>query len=200
MVALLLGLSPLWAQVVSLGLRAGIPIIPMLTASGNERASMPRFTIGPLIETHLWRGAGFGADFLLQRTDLTVSLAGSQRVRVWRWETPLTLTYRFRAPTRPFLRLGVSINHIFDISGATQCARGPFGEQFYCLGGSPIAELRHRGTFGFVGGGGLRVPLKKVHLDPEVRLTHWIDRNFGVRGSAVRSNLNQIEFLVGAVF
>jgi hypothetical protein len=199
-VAALVALSPLWAQGLSLGLRAGIPITPMLTANGNERASEPRFTIGPLIEGHLWHGAAFGADFLLQRTDLAVLLAGSQHVRVWRWETPLTLTYRFRPPRRPFLRIGVSLNRVFDISGATECARGPFGEQFYCIGGSPIAELRHRGTFGFVGGGGLRFPLKKVHLEPEVRLTHWIDRNIGVRGSAVRSNLNQVEFLMGAVF
>ena len=199
-VAALVGLSPLWAQGVSLGLRAGIPITSMVTANGIERASEPRFTIGPLIDGHLWRGAGVGADFLLQRTDLTVLLAGSQRVRVWRWETPLTLTYRFRPPTRPFLRIGVSFNRVFDISGSTVCARGPFGEQFYCIGGSPIAELRHGGTFGFVGGGGLRLPLKKVHLEPEIRLTHWIDRNFGVRGSAVRSNLNQVELLMGAVF
>ena len=141
-----------------------------------------------------------GPKFLLLRTDLAVLFAGSQRVRVWRLETPLTLTYRFRPPTRPFLRIGVSFNRAFDISGATECARGPFGEQFYCIGASPIAELRHPGTFGFVGGGGLRLPLKKVHLEPEVRLTHWIDRNFGVRDSAVRSNLSQIEFLMGAVF
>jgi hypothetical protein len=33
-----------------------------------------------------------------------------------------------------------------------------------------------------------------------VRLTHYIDRNFGVRDSAVRSDLNQIGFLVGVIF
>jgi hypothetical protein len=40
----------------------------------------------------------------------------------------------------------------------------------------------------------------KFWLEPEVRLTHWIDRNFGVRGFAIRSNLNQIGFLVGVMF
>ena len=39
-----------------------------------------------------------------------------------------------------------------------------------------------------------------VWIEPEVRLTKWTDRNFGVRGSAVRSNLNQIELLLGVIF
>ena len=191
--------SPLLAQGVSLGLRAGIPITPTLTADGSQQATASRFTIGPLIEVHLWHGVGFGADILLHRTDLAISPAGSPRAEMWRWEAPITLIYRFRAPSRPFVRTGVSLNRVFDISGAAECARGPFGEQFYCLEGSPLAELRHRGTSGFVVGGGLRFKFKKLWLEPEVRLTHWIDRNFGVRDSAVRSNLNQIGLLVGVI-
>jgi hypothetical protein len=112
----------------------------------------------------------------------------------------MTLVYRFRAPARPFVRAGVSFNRVFDISGATECAQGPFGEQFYCLDGSSLVELRHRETSGFVAGGGLRFPFMKLWIDPEVRFTHWIDRNFGVRDSAVRSNLNEVALLVGVVF
>jgi hypothetical protein len=47
---------------------------------------------------------------------------------------------------------------------------------------------------------GGRFPFKKVRLDAEIRLTRWIDRNFGVRDSRVRSNLTQIEVLGGATF
>lgn len=54
-VAALVGLSPLWAQGVSIGLRAGIPISSMLTGNGNERTSEARFTIGPFIDGHLWQ-------------------------------------------------------------------------------------------------------------------------------------------------
>jgi hypothetical protein len=50
---------------------------------------------------------------------------------VWQWEAPITLIYRVRAPTRPFVRAGVAFNQVFDISGTTECGRGPFGEQFY---------------------------------------------------------------------
>ena len=200
MLAALLVSSPLLAQAVSLGLRAGIPITPVLAADGRQQASALRYTIGPLIEVHLWHGAGLGADFLLHHAGLAVSPAGSRRAGVWRWEMPMTFIYRFGAPARPFVRTGVSLNRVFDISGATECGRGPFGEQFYCLEGSSLAELRHRGTSGFVVGGGVRFKFKRLWLEPEVRLTRWVDRNFGVRDSAVRSNLNQIGLLAGVVF
>lgn len=197
--ALLLS-SPVWAQGISLGLRVGVPITPVLSADGPQEASASRFTVGPLIEVHLWRGAALGADFLLRRTGLAFSAAGLRRAEVWQWEAPITLIYRVRAPMRPFVRAGASFDRVFDINGATECGRGPFGEQFYCLEGSVLAELRHRGTSGFVVGAGLRFKVMKFWLEPEVRLTHWIDRNLGVRDSAVRSNLNQIGFLAGVMF
>src|ERR1700737_908308 len=76
--AALIVLSPLWAQGISRGLRARVPIPPVLAADGPQQASAPRFTIGPLIEVHLWRGAALGADFLLRRTDLAFSPTGSR--------------------------------------------------------------------------------------------------------------------------
>jgi hypothetical protein len=191
--------SPLMAQAVSLGVRAGIPITPLLTADGRYEASAPRYAIGALIEVDLWQGAALGADFLLRRAELAISPLES-RAGLWRWEVPVAFLYRFRAPARPFVRIGGSVNRMFAISGATECGRGPLGEHFYCLEGNPLAELRHRGTLGLVAGGGLRFKLNKLSLEPEVRLTRWMDRNFGVRDSEVRSNLNQVDVLFGVVF
>ena len=190
----------LLGQSVSAGLRAGVPITPLLTAESPQRVSTPRFTIGPLVEFRLSHGLNLAADFLLRRTGFAIPAVGSGWGHAWRWEAPVTVIYRFRAPAHPFVRTGVSFNRVFDVSGAAPCGRGPFGEQFYCLDGSQVAELRHRGTFGFVSGGGLRLKFPKLSLDPELRLTHWTDRNFGVRNSAVRSNLNEIGFLVGVTF
>lgn len=191
--------SSLLAQSVSLGLRSGAFATTLITAEEPHQASGSRFTVGPCIEVHLWRGAAFGLDFLLRSASL-ISPAGSRHARVWEWEMPATLVYRFHHPARPFVRTGISFDRVFDISGANECAQGPFGERFYCLDGSMITELRHRGTSGLVLGGGVRIKLKGLWLDPEVRLTHYIDRNFGVRDSAVRSDLNQIGFLVGVIF
>jgi hypothetical protein len=98
------------------------------------------------------------------------------------------------------VRAGISLNRVFDTGPAVECARGRFGEQFYCLNGSPLAELRHRSTRGPLIGGGLQFQLKRIRLDAEARLTRWIDRNFGVRGAAVQSNLTQMELLAGIAF
>ena len=87
------------------------------------------------------------ANSALRRRDHGVPRCGSGK-----HQSPFV--YRVRAPTRPFVRAGVSFNRVFDISGTTECGRGPFGKQFYCLEGSKLAELRHRGTFGFVVGVG----------------------------------------------
>src|SRR5580765_317604 len=75
-------LSSLWAQGVSLGLRSGVNITPQLAADGPQQASASRFTIGPLIEVHLWRGTAIGGDFLLRRSQLGFSSAGSRRAEV----------------------------------------------------------------------------------------------------------------------
>ena len=182
------------AQGVSLGLRTGLVVNPIITAEAGQR-----FTLGPYLETRLWRGAAIDVDVLLQRPAFEVTPARS-RVTIWQVEAPVTLIYRFRGRPKPFVRTGVAFNRVFAVKGAAPCARGPFGEQFYCVDGSPVAELRHRGTSGFVIGGGIGWKLGKLRLDPEVRVTHWIDRNFGVRDSAVRSNLNEAALLFGVTF
>jgi hypothetical protein len=188
---------PLLAQRLSPGVRSGVFITPLLADEGPQHASASRFTVGPCIEIKLWRDTAFGSEFLLRRTDLAASPASA---RFWASELPATLVYRFHSEPALFVRTGISFNRIFGISGGGECARGPFGERFYCLDGRPVAELRHSGTVGSVVGGGIRVKWKRLRLDPEVRWTHWMDRNFGVRDSAVRSELNQVGFLVGFIF
>ena len=73
------------------GLRSGVVITPQLAADGPQQASASRFTIGPLIEVFLWRGTALGGDFLLRRSQLGSSSAGSRRAEVWQWKAPITL-------------------------------------------------------------------------------------------------------------
>lgn len=192
--------SPLLAQAVSPGFRTGFLATPLIRSAAPQQVSGSRWTIGPCIEVPVWRGAAFGADFLFRRAGLAIPPPGRRRAEVRQWEIPVTFLYRFRRPAGPFARAGISFNRVIGVSGATECGRGPSGERFYCLDGRPLAELRHRGALGFVLGGGLRLRWNRLRLEPEVRLTHWFDRNFGVRDSAVRSGLNQIGFLVGLLF
>jgi hypothetical protein len=196
----LLALSaPLMAQALSAGLRAGMVATPFFTFHAAQQELSSRWTIGACVELHLWRGAGVAVDLLLRRPGLELAAARA-KVTMWQAEAPVTLIYRFRSRMKPFLRAGVAFNRIFDINGATVCARGPFGEQFYCVGGNRAAELRHRGASGFVAGGGIGWKANRLRIEPEVRVTHWLDRNFGVRDSQARSNLNQASLLVGLIF
>ncbi len=102
-----------------------------------------------------------------------------------RWEFPALFRYRFaRGRLRPFVGAGLSLNRV---TGASRLIGGP-------------AELRHRQALGFVFGGGLAMRLGGVRLAPEIRYTHWGDRNFGVRDAALRSRLDQVDLLVGVSF
>ncbi len=138
---------PLLAQTVSFGFRAGIPLTSTLVSSGPQQTSGPRYRIGPAIEVVLRPSVAVSGDFLLDRSKLAVAAAASE---VWRWEAPVTVIYGFRGAGRPFFRAGVSLDHVFKISGAIPCGQGRFGEQFYCLHGNPLLELRHRSTEGLV--------------------------------------------------
>lgn len=192
-------LSPtLLAQTFSFGVRVGLPITDLFSVDRSRQTATQRYTIGPAIESNLWRGGAIGADFLFQSATLS---AAASSTTVKRWELPITLVYRFRSlPARPFIRAGISLNRVFDTGAAVEYAHSSFGEQFYCLNGSSLVELRHRSTYGPVAGGGLQFRFKRMRLEAEARLTRWVDRNFGVQDSPVQSNLRQFEILVGATF
>jgi len=187
----------LWAQAVSVGLRTGILVTPPFSIPSRDRqGAVGRFMLGPCVEMHLWHGVGLGVDLLLRRSAFEIPSAPA-RVTVWQAQAPATFIYRFRGRGKPFLRTGVAFNRVLSVNGATPCERGPFGEQFYCAEDRSVAELRHRSTQGFVAGGGASWKFGKLRFEPELRLTRWFDRNFGVRGSGVRSNLNEAALLAG---
>jgi hypothetical protein len=177
------GAAPLAAQGISPGVWAGVTITPLIRTDGGGDNGPLSYVIGPALDIPLWRGVRAGAALLLGAARLP---EGPSPPTVRRWELPVTATWTPGAlPGRPYLRAGFSWNRVFAISGAR---------------GSPPAEMRHRGTHGPVIGAGLELRGGRLRLMPEIRLTRWVDRNFGVRDSAVRSNLTQIEILAGVRF
>jgi hypothetical protein len=68
------------------------------------------------------------------------------------------------------------------------------------IDGVNVAELRHRHTRGLVLGAGADRRIGIVRIAPEIRFTHWADRNLGVHDAPLRSNLTQAEILVGFTF
>jgi len=193
---LLLACSLSSAQTISFGLDAGIPLNDLASALPGQVAATQRYTVGPAIQVGLTRRFALDVGFLYKRLDLGLRTEGT-RAAVHRWELPLLARYEFSGRRlRPFVHAGVSFNRVFEISGAHVCARNG-NEEVYCIGGETLANLRHRGTKGAVAGGGLESRFGATRLSAELRLTHWADRNFGVRDSSLRSNLTQLEILVG---
>ena len=186
------------AQRVSPGFNAGLPVNPLVAGADGLAATTARFTLGPTLRVDLSRGFGFDADLLYKRLSLGFT-AIPNRISIHRVELPLMLRYVLRAlPARPFMHAGISFNYVVASGGEEVCtAEGP---GFNCIGGERVAQLRHRHTRGPVLGAGLNFRRAGLRFVPEVRVTRWVDRNFGTRDSPIHSNLTQLELLLGVGF
>ncbi len=199
--ALVLWNFPLcYAQTASFGLGAGVPLNNLLSASDDLSGSTLRFTFGPALWVGLPRGFGIDVELLYKRMDFGFA-SDPNRATVRRLELPLLLRYSFsRLPVHPWVHAGMSFNRVIAIDGANVCARPASGEELYCIEDKAAAQLRHSHTHGPVAGAGVRFAWGPVRMAPELRITRWVDRNFGTRDSPLRSALTQIELLLGVQF
>jgi hypothetical protein len=156
----------------------------MAAASSSFYTKTRWYTLGPSVELHLPFGLAGEADVLYKRFEFGQSNdAGVATVS--RWEIPLLVKYRFPGwLVRPFIDAGMSFNHVSATGGIAR----------------NLAELRHPSAKGYVAGGGLELRLGVVRVGPEMRLTRWGDRNYGVADALLRSNMTEIDFLVGLSF
>ncbi len=186
------------AQGVSPGFSGGVPVNHLAAAAEGRVATIAHYTFGPALQVGLPHGLGVDVEFLYKRFDLGL-VSVSNRIAVHRVELPLMLRYAFPGlPVRPFVHAGISFNRVIAVGGENACPEG--GAGFYCIGSETVAQLRHRHTHGPVLGAGLVFRRARVDLVPEVRLTRWVDRNFGTRDSPTQSNLTQIELLLSVAF
>jgi len=188
------------AQGVSFGLSVGVPLNHLATADSSATATTCRYTFGPTLQVGLSHGFGFEAELLYKR--LGFGLESNPAVlAVHRLELPLLLRYVFRGSAfHPFLDAGVSFNRVIAVSGSNACAETVAREGVYCIGDKTVVALRHRHTRGFILGAGVDFARGSLRLSPELRVSRWVDRNFGTRDSLHRSNLTQIELLLGLKF
>jgi hypothetical protein len=198
------------AQEFSFGIKAGLPLGALVSTSPGEHAATLRYTLGPTVELGSYHGLAFDTDLLYKHFTFDFSIpptatgnivSGRSKVTGNRWELPIILKYRIvRRRPQTFVEVGASFNRVAAIHGISVCSRTSSGQEFYCVGNQVFFELRHRSTKGVLLGGGLEMRLGPLRLAPEFRLTHWADRNFGVRDAPLRSNLTETEFLVGITF
>jgi hypothetical protein len=184
----------------SFGLTGGLPLNNIAATSEGMVSTTGRYTIGPALGVGLPHALSVDVEFLYKRFDFGFT-SDPARIAVHRLELPLSLRYVFRgSAVRPFVRAGVSLNWALPAGDANGCAGTAPGGGFYCIGGETAAQLRHQHTYGPVLGGGVEFRLKGLHLAPELRVTRWVDRNFGTQNSPLQSNLTQVELLLGLKF
>jgi len=195
--ALFLVAGAMWAQNIGVGVRGGVPLVDAFdAASGFLRSyrNVPKhFIVGPTFEVRLPFRLGIQFDALYRKLEYEgQGERAALRTTASQWEFPLMLKYRFTGGrTAPFVAAGGSWN---KITGPTQFLVGT------ATSGRPI-ELLHESSAGFVLGGGLDIKIPVLRIQPELRYTRRGSENFkDPLGDLLKSNLNQVDFLIGVTF
>ena len=204
----LLGSLSASAQLISAGVKGGVPLTDFFETVSNPTASFSsptkRYIVGPSIEVNLPAGLGIEFDALYRRMNFssTQNLVDSIRAATTTanaWEFPLLLKYKAgHGPARPFVDGGLSFNHISGVTQTVENIIFPGRRTTTSSSGAP--ELKNNLSPGFVLGAGIDVHALFLHLTPEIRYTRWGRENFNGLNGLLRSNQNQAEFLLGVRF
>lgn len=147
-----------------------------------------RLLIGPAFRVEMQSGLGFEVDALYQRVDFdlatfsqqsgpgAVSNQSFEQTTANRWQFPVLIQYTGSLPRwkmRWFAEAGPSISHIGDShSTFSSMSSGPPTS-------SSTSSVAGQGATwaGITAGGGIDIPVSRVHLRPEFRYSHWFAQN-----------------------
>lgn len=198
---LLLCAVPSFSQLVSFGVKAGVPLTDFVNAASGNTASgflnyathTDRYLFGATGEIHLPFHLGIEVDALYRHENFQASTPTSlSSTSSNAWEFPLLLKYRFGPKiARPFLDAGVSWD---TLQGLTQTVQSTIN------GTAVPSDVTNNTVRGFVLGGGLDFKLLVIHIQPEIRYTRWGAHHFLDPSGLLHSNENQGEFLLGVTF
>ena len=191
------------SQIVSIGVRAGVPITDAFeTFRGNEAryfTNTKRYLIGPTVEFHLpWR-LSIAVDALYKRIGYEFQQTSpdvvNARTVANSWEFPARLKWEvIPGPIRPFVGVGASVRHITGIRQVRNLAN-------VVTEINDPPEFNKRNDVGFVFGGGLAFKLGRVRIAPEFRYVRWGSEAFrDPARTLLRTNRNQGDFLLGFTF
>lgn len=195
------------AELISFGVKGGLPLTEAFEVAGAQDvlydASTRRYTVGPTVELHLPFGLGVEFDALYKR--MSFESASDVATNVFRaattadaWDFPLLLKVRLGGVlAKPYVSVGPTFRGLFSINRV---------ENFF-TGNQPQRretdrppELENRFSTGLTVAGGLELHPPVIEVSPEIRYTRWGWENFRSIGGALRSNQDQLEFLIGVTF
>ncbi len=188
-------------QLLTYGFKAGVPFTDAFktaqTGNLGYVSDTRRYTFGGTAELNLPFGLGVELDLLYHRLNYEAQGAvggevARRTVTANAWDFPLLLKWKTGIrPLQPFFTVGPTFRGLTNLSQA--------GTFFNSNRGDDPVELERKGNTGFTVGMGLRVG-NKTAFSPEVRYTRWGWDNFRDPLSLLRSNRDQVEFLVGLTF
>ena len=197
-----------FAQPVSIGVKAGVPLTDFVDAAkGNQSAyftNTKRYTVGGTIELHLPARFSIEIDALYKRFGFdgqSVS-AGSTTLTGTRgnsWEFPLLVKFEMvPGPVRPFVDAGASIRHL---TGIRQVRQVISAGTFSSVEVNDPPEFNKATDLGLTFGAGIALKLGRVRISPELRYTRWGGENLRDPVNALlHTHRNQGDFLLGFTF
>lgn len=194
---------------VTLGLKVGVPVTNMLSASntswlngstpGDYSAHTPRYEFGVSSEFHLFHHIRFEVDGLFKRNGFDSAMPGVSST-IYRpttfndWEIPGLFKFDVlhKRHFQPFLDAGAAYRHISTISQMT------YGLGSYGTLDNNSSALANRNTYGGVAGFGIAFKKGPFEFTPEARYTRWASQSFDAVG--LRTNKDQGDVLLGISF
>lgn len=196
------------AQPFTAGIKVGAPLTHFLSWAQSPtvtyHSGTNRYLIGATVEARLPFGLGIEIDGLYHHYNFqssgTIPPPGTTfttRGSTGAWEFPVLAKYRVPFPVvRPFLDAGAAWDFLSGYHQSVTAIN-------FTTPVRPPQNLNqpvHNTTPGVVVGAGLDVKTLYVHVSPEVRYTHWDSRHFDSPNGGFRSNMNQVEIMIGITY
>ena len=205
---LLLAAVPAYSQLISFGVKAGVPLTDFVDAASGANPTgfvafashTNRYIVGATGELHLPFGFSAEVDVLYRHFSYDGATQGvtstSSNTHGNAWEFPLLGKYRFAHTKiiRPYVDAGIAFD---TLQGLTQTVA--VAASSVTSSGTPT-QLQHSTVHGYVFGGGLDFKFLVVHIQPEIRYTRWGAQHFFDPSGLLHSSENQGEFLLGITF
>jgi opacity protein-like surface antigen len=187
---------------LSFGVKGGVPFTDAFdtAASGNVSyvTHNKHWTLGPELDVKLPFGLAVEIDALYRRVNYdlngwTPTAATSIATTGNAWDFPVLLKWKLSpGPIRPYVAAGPTFRGVSGLKQVTTFFGAPSSSS-----GTRPAELQNRFNTGFTVAGGVEIAR---HISPEIRYTRWGWESFRSASGLLKSNPDQLEFLVGLTF
>lgn len=205
---LIASLSPVIAQSLSVGLKAGVSLREEFSGSlGVIHDESKRYTLGPMVDLRLPLHFALEFDALYRREGYTLqnfdsnffhSYGGRERSNSWKF--PIVAKYRLPGAARvePYIGIGYAPRIVYGSQVDTYVQNDLSGNVISVS--SATRDSNYDATHGLVIEGGFNLPVPHFHVSPEIRYTRWHTPFLYVVGSygdLYFSRRNQVEVLFG---